>query len=351
MVNGVMHFIKANRNIWGRRLTEAAAVCFMLGGCLSVSQSGGRQMEAARPDDAETGVASAAASEEENGREQKNEEEESEFESMQYDLGDMDGNGQSEYVEVTSETGGMLSPSHLYFYFNGELIYEYEDSLRIVDVEDAEYLDLDQDGEEEIFFSFLPSVNSAPLTEYAVLKRTGGGWKALEMIHGEDMLDNAFPISCRRGKEENTAVIACEGMEKQIVYTMYDENSEDGAEEGVSGESLQDYREGDECGRVYPWGIWEIKSGDFEGRNCLIATHGLERLSEEWGCIDMVYIYFDYNEKGLVNILDMKFKPWDSQEIIGTAAAKDRIRRIRFSMNNPDRFDKQSYPLKILHTM
>lgn len=319
MVNGVMHFVKANRNIWGKRLAEAAAVCFMLGGCLSVSRSGGRQMEAARPDDAEAGVAPAAASEEENGREQKNEEEESEFESMQYDLGDMDGNGQSEYVEVISETGGMLSPSHLYFYFNGELIYEYEDSLRIIDVEDAEYLDLDQDGEEEIFFSFLPSVNSAPLTEYAVLKRTEGDWKALEMIHGEDMLDNAFPISCRRGKEENTVAIACEGLEKQIVFTMYDGDSEDGAERESVDKPLKDYKEGDECGRVYPWGIWEIHSGNYEGRNCLIATHGLERLSEEWGCIDMVYIYFDYDEKGLVNILDMKFQPWDSQELIGAA--------------------------------
>lgn len=34
----------------------------------------------------------------------------------------------------------------------------------------------------------------------------------------------------------------------------------------------------------------------------------------------MVYIYFDYDEKGLVNILDMTFRPWDSQELIGAAA-------------------------------
>lgn len=63
-----------------------------------------------------------------------------------------------------------------------------------------ETIDLDSDGEPEIFFTFEPHVNSMPLIEYAVLKRTGSGWKALEMIHGETMLDNGFPISSRYGK-------------------------------------------------------------------------------------------------------------------------------------------------------
>ena len=108
---------------------------------------------------------------------------------------------------------------HLSFYFNGESIYEYDDLLRLYPAE-AEYIDLDQDGEKEIFFTFYPMVNSMPLIEYAVLKQTGNGWKALEMIHGETMLDNEFPISCRYGSTNNTIVITCEGIEKEIIYNI-----------------------------------------------------------------------------------------------------------------------------------
>lgn len=40
--------------------------------------------------------------------------------------------------------------AHLSFYFNGEFIYEYDDLLR-TSPGDAEYIDLNSDGEPEIF--------------------------------------------------------------------------------------------------------------------------------------------------------------------------------------------------------
>lgn len=294
MAQKIVGIIKING--WVKRLTEVLAVCIIVGVCLVGNQIGEQQKEIVISDNTE---------------------------NERYDLGDMDGNGQTEYIEVVNVIKS-IGPGYLCLYFNGEPIYEYDDPLRIYDIEDAEYIDLDHDGEAEIFFSFLPSVNSAPLTEYVVLKQVGNNWKALEMIHGEDMLDNAFPISCYRGKEENTVVIACEGLEEQIVLTAYNENSEGGSEEKSDTGLLGDYKEGDACGKVWAWGIWEIHSGSYEGRSCLIAMHGLERFSEEWGSIDEVYIHFDYNEEGYVNILDMKFRPWDSQDFIGTTEANSK---------------------------
>ena len=68
------------------------------------------------------------------------------------------------------------------------------------------------------------------------------------------------------------------------------------------------YKEGDDFGSIAAWGIWEICSGTYDGRNCLIATHGLQGPEGKFDTIGLVDIYFDYNEKGLVNILDMEFR-------------------------------------------
>lgn len=343
MLERMLYFLYRYISRWGMRLAEVAVVCFAMGCCLLEGESGEPQTEMLADDMAnfvdlvisaveeegiikEKGIfvtdeqekteqgAVERESDEQSDEEQCGAEEEPTFEFERYDLEDMDGNGETEYIEINN-TAYYLGPSYLSFYFNGEVIYEYEDHLNIIDIEDAEYLDLDRDGKEEIFFSFLPAVNSEPLTEYAVLKQTDVGWKALEIIHGEDMFDNAFPISCRRGKEEDTVVIACEGLDKQIVLTT---SHGYGGDEESGGKSLKDYREGEQCGNISAWGVVEIHSGTYEGRNCLIAMHWLNRWSEEWYCTDEVYIYFDYNEAGLVNVLDMKCKPWDSHTIVGT---------------------------------
>lgn len=239
---------------------------------------------------------------------------------FRYDMGDLDGNGEMEYLLISYENDYSEYNAHLSFYFNGKSIYEYDDLLRM-SPGDAEYIDLDSDGKPEIFFTFYPHVNSMPLVEYAVLKCTGSGWKALEMIHGETMLDNGFPISSRYGKEENTIVISCEGLEKEIVYdyTAYYEArvkdyEEYGMDPGEFKEILSHYRHfgaGDDFGGIAAWGIWDINSGTYEGKNCLIATHGLEGPVDNAPDRDIlgeIDVYFNYNEKGLVNILNMEFR-------------------------------------------
>ena len=57
----------------------------------------------------------------------------------------------------------------------------------------AEYIDLDKDGQKEVFLSFWPNVNSMPLVEYIVLKQKADmSWAPLEMIHGEEISKNAL---------------------------------------------------------------------------------------------------------------------------------------------------------------
>lgn len=239
-------------------------------------------------------------------------------ESQQYDLGDLDGNGVPEYLLITYLADDPEYDGHLCFYFNGESIYEYDDLLLMYGGE-AEYIDLDRDGEKEIFFTFYPYVNSMPLVEYAVLKQTDHGWEALEMIHGGTMLDNEFPISCRYGSADNTIVITCEGTEKEIVYNIeayYENRIKEYRESGMDYSALTRilegniYSEGDEFGAVSAWGIWEICSGTYDGRNCLIATHGLEGPEGKFDMIGQVDIYFDYNKDGLVNIVNMEFRDY-----------------------------------------
>lgn len=133
------------------------------------------------------------------------------------ELKDLDGNGTKEYVEVDLGDESNNFYSHFKFYWNGEMIYEYEDPCRI-DPCVAEYVDLDHDGEKEIFFSFAPRVNSMPLMEYIVLKQNNSSWKPLEMIHGETMMDNAFPLSVTKGDTKWQAVISCENLDESVTF-------------------------------------------------------------------------------------------------------------------------------------
>lgn len=240
---------------------------------------------------------------------------------QRYDMGDLDGNGEMEYLLISYENEYSEYNAHLSFYFNGRSIYEYDDLLRI-SPGNAEYIDLDLDGKPEIFFTFYPHVNAMPLAEYAVLKYAGSGWKALEMIHGETMLDNGFPISSRYGKEENTIVISCEGLEKEIVYdytAYYEARVKEYEEYGMDPEEFKEilshygqFGAGGDFGGIASWGIWDIDSGTYEGKNCLIATHGLEGPADiappDRDILGEIDVYFNYDEKGLVNILNMEFR-------------------------------------------
>ena len=195
------------------------------------------------------------------------------------ELEDLDGNGTKEYVEVDLGDESNNFYSHFKFYWNGEMIYEYEDPCRI-DPCVAEYVDLDHDGEKEIFFSFAPRVNSMPLEEYIVLKQYNSSWKPLEMIHGETMMDNAFPLSVTKGDTKWQAVISCENLDESVTFDVESHYldlkreflSDNGEETEFTSQLVEwyetefvDYPSGEICGNVSAWGIWNIEVGEYEG--------------------------------------------------------------------------------------
>lgn len=189
------------------------------------------------------------------------------------ELKDLDGNGTKEYVEVDLGDESNNFYSHFKFYWNGEMIYEYEDPCRI-DPCVAEYVDLDHDGEKEIFFSFAPRANSMPLMEYIVLKQNNSSWKPLEMIHGETMMDNAFPLSVTKGDTKWQAVISCENLDESVTFDVESHYldlkreflSDNGEETEFTSQLVEryetefvDYPSGEICGNVSAWGIWNIE--------------------------------------------------------------------------------------------
>lgn len=248
-----------------------------------------------------------------------------------YELADLDGNGVAEYVEVDNriyeEVPG--AAARMKVYWNQAVIYEYEDPCTI-DPGDWAYLDLDRDGERELFLTFRPRVNDSPLVEYIVLKQKAGGWEPLEMIHGDLMMDNALPISVKHNKEPWQAEITCEGLDKTILvdvairFQLLKERLLRGIEEAdeqdkalenyyfeqsvmTYSDSFEEPEEGWECAYVAPWGIWEIEPSKWQDVPCLMATHGILRSRNDlWGLVD---VFFDYDESGRARLLDMRFRP------------------------------------------
>ena len=248
-----------------------------------------------------------------------------------YEFEDLDNNGVEEYAKVYQIDTEQENICRYIFYWNGEAIYEYENSYGMSPGE-AEYLDLDGDGQKEIFLTFWPKVNSMPLMEYVVLKqKTDMSWETLEMIHGEEIYQNAFPISITKGKNEWEAVISCGDLEKEIIFDLafYRSKLEEQweKEESEYKEYLEivisDYKRGfpEESewytfGSVCAWGIWNIKSGKYQGQPCLIATHGIQGYDkfDFWGELD---VYFNYDAQGKTRFLDMEFR--NSESWTGTA--------------------------------
>lgn len=240
------------------------------------------------------------------------------------ELEDLDGNGTKEYVEVDLGDESNDFYSHFKFYWNDEVIYEYEDPCRI-DPGVAEYIDLDSDGEKEIFFSFAPRVNSMPLEEYIVLKQNNSSWKPLEMIRGETMMDNAFPLSVTKGDTRWQAVISCENLDETVSFDVElhyldlkrecEFLSDNGEETEFTRQLVERYEtefvdcpSGEICGNVSAWGIWNIEVGEYEGIPCLIATHGIQ-CYDKFDCWGEADVYFDYDEKGNTRFLSIQFRP------------------------------------------
>lgn len=235
-----------------------------------------------------------------------------------YEFGDLDDNGVVEYIQVDWSNEAPDFDSKYTIYWNGNAIYE-SNAILIFSPGKAEYLDLDHDGENEIFFPFYSRVNSMPLEEYIVLKQYDSEWKPLEMIHGETIMDNAFPVTITKGASKWSVVISCGNLDKEIVYDLEQHYQElkkemETAEENeyynnlnTFYEEIVTYPEGEACGSTSAWGIWEICSGEYEGKTCLIASHGLEGYDkfDFWGTLD---VYFDYDAQGNTRFLNIQLQ-------------------------------------------
>lgn len=249
-----------------------------------------------------------------------------------YMLGDLDGNGEEEYIVIdnsdTTISGGALLTVH----YNNEEIYRYEDMLWIFGLGEVKSVDLDRDGAKELFCSFYPAVNSMPLTEYFVLDYKGDdeasvethhGWVPMEMYHDEDPLSNSFPISVTMDKTAPMALIACEGYETKIPFDLEKHFANMRAAYSIGGEYFgsmyeamaydywqmiyRNWRAGAECGWVLPWGIWEIRVSEYEQNPCLVALQGIAGADGKYDDYGDVNIYFDYDQAGEVRILNVTF--------------------------------------------
>lgn len=236
---------------------------------------------------------------------------------MDESIGDFDYNGQDERIVITQINDGAAGVLDLYF--NGELIYEYEDLLKF-DMGEAKFIDLDDDDLSEIFLSFYPYVNSMPLMEYIVLKETTDGWKTLEMLHGEDMLDNSFPIHVKYGAKSNLIDISCDGYDQVITYDIKAHYEAKLLEIDQTGDTLyfsewndiltgSNYEANADFGDTLPWGIWEISTTSYRGYNCLKALQVIAGPSGKYDILGDINIYFNYTSDGKVNILNMEFIP------------------------------------------
>ncbi len=207
------------------------------------------------------------------------------------------------------------------FYFNGEMVYHHEDLLKIqMDETHIAYVDLDHDGEKELFLPILPAVNSMPLTEYAIIKNIDGVWTKLEVYQGEDTRDNTFPIHAVREDDEYTIAVYCDGLldhkrtfSMEPAYNYRKEKAEQG--EDYAQEVVNFYEQevfskgiGEEVGQICAWGVWSIHVDTYDGQPCLRAEQGIQGDGkfDIWTCVN---IYFDYDQQGKIHLLDLQLEP------------------------------------------
>ena len=186
----------------------------------------------------------------------------------------------------------------------------------------AECIDIDDDGENEIFIMVSPRVNSMPLEEYVVLKKEAAGegdeWKELQNTSADGT--NAFPIRGYAGKESPAIIdIICEGFDNvkviradttrhyQEILDKYKDNKGfelmyKYADAVLNGEK---YSPGEQVAQTTPWGIHKLRTDNIDGHACIVATHG-------FGSID---IYFNYDAEGRIHVLKMSMRPYDGVDV------------------------------------
>lgn len=231
-------------------------------------------------------------------------------------LEDFDRNGEEEYLTVEASSLLYGSGSILTVYWNNKAIYQYEDVLNIIEVRNYQYVDLDDDGEKELFLELLPNVNSAGMVQYLVLKEGQDGWYVLEnyetMGESGESLTNSFPLKITYSDKPWEAKITCDGYDGEIlvdvkkVYDAWDV----GMGEIYGYEYQKAFGKGNqsgECAQIAPWGIWEIGLRLYEGKLCLVARQGIMRDYKNalWGMVDII---FDYDKTGKIHVRDMRFE-------------------------------------------
>ncbi len=220
---------------------------------------------------------------------------------------DIDDNGVDDNIQIISLKDGGETCMHVHL--NKEPIFEYEDpQVRLMGVNAFEYLDLDGDGANEIFINAGTNANSRALVDILCLKQINGRWSQMYIPRNE-LGNNGFYFKVTRGKDEFEFVISSDIIEQEIHFDASHFFVDDGSDniDTIKYYRENNYKEGDEVGSSLGWGICEAKTGTYEGRNCIIATEGLE-VPYGHGLGD-INTYFAYNEQGKVEILNVEFLP------------------------------------------
>ena len=239
-------------------------------------------------------------------------------------IGDIDNNGIQDRI-IYREHEENESYTFLWdLEFDGEIIYHGENVLPC-HFGDVWYLDLNEDGKEEIFINVYPAVNSMPQTQYVALKKDASKWVELENTdvgYDSDNYTNAFPITVLKGKGKNIFEISCKGLEDVIEYDITDYytelyNSEEGELKSVAKDILYSEKyssPGTTVGSPAAWGVWEIARGTFDGKDCIIATHGIQGLGGKFDILGTADVYFKYDQNGQIRVLHMEFTPSGSKQ-------------------------------------
>lgn len=218
---------------------------------------------------------------------------------------DIDGNEVDDNVQIVSLKDG--SETCMLVYLNGKQIFEYEDpNVRLMGVDAFEYLDLDGDSTNEIFITADTNANGRTLVYVLCLKQIDGHWNRMDIPLNE-MGNNGFGFKVTRGKDEFEFIISSDIIEQEIHFEASHlfVDDESGNIDSIQAFRKNNYKEGDEVDFSIGWGICEVRTGTYEGRNCIIATEGLE-VPYGHGLGD-ISTYFAYNGQGKVEILNVEF--------------------------------------------
>ena len=266
-------------------------------------------------------------------------------------LGDLDGNGTEEYV-VWRE--GDESDDYTFYwdlYFNCELIRQ-EENILPCSFNEAWYLDLDGDGKEEIFIPYYPAVNSMPQMQYLALRKNGSVWEEMENTETDpssDIYTNAFPVDVYVGAEKTLYEIccaSCEPIEYDVTehYTKIYE-SEEGTLKQLASEILYGDKygvPGVRVGGAAAWGIWELMRASYEGRDCIIARHGIQGPGEKFDILGLLDVYFCYDKEGKIQILKTEFTSSEAAEVQQDAAGGEDLLD-RLSVGLPEGYSIGEY--------